>query len=152
MFFIDEIKKYGDKRIRLFVDMDGVIADYNVGVARDYDKKRPLLSSIAKLEEISKLDNVEMYILSITRETIGRKEKNDWLDIYAPFFKKENRIIISREENNYTKSRILKNRYFTKLDRDDSLIIFIEDDPSILRDIMTSNKDVILYKDTALVD
>ena len=132
--------------------MDGVIADYNVGVARDYDKKRPLLSSIAKLEEISKLDNVEMYILSITRETIGRKEKNDWLDIYAPFFKKENRIIISREENNYTKSRILKNRYFTKLDRDDSLIIFIEDDPSILRDIMTSNKDVILYKDTALVD
>ncbi len=152
MFFIDEIKKYGDKKIRLFVDMDGVIADYNVGVARDYDKKRPLLSSIAKLEEISKLDNVEMYILSITRETIGRKEKNDWLDIYAPFFKKENRIIISREENNYTKSRILKNRYFTKLDRDDSLIIFIEDDPSILRDIMTSNKDVILYKDTALVD
>ena len=152
MFFIDEIKKYGDKKIRLFVDMDGVIADYNVGVARDYDKKRPLLSSIAKLEEISKLPNVEMYILSITRETIGRKEKNDWLDIYAPFFKKENRIIISREENNYTKSRILKNRYFTKLDRDDSLIIFIEDDPSILRDIMTSNKDVILYKDTALVD
>ena len=152
MFFIDEIKKYGDKKIRLFVDMDGVIADYNVGVARDYDKKRPLLSSIAKLEEISKLDNVEMYILSITRETIGRKEENDWLDIYAPFFKKENRIIISREENNYTKSRILKNRYFTKLDRDDSLIIFIEDDPSILRDIMTSNKDVILYKDTALVD
>ena len=152
MFFIDEIKKYGDKKIRLFVDMDGVIADYNVGVARDYDKKRPLLSSIAKLEEISKLDNVELYILSVTRETIGRKEKNDWLDIYAPFFKKENRIIISREENNYTKSRILKNRYFTKLDRDDSLIIFIEDDPSILRDIMTSNKDVILYKDTALVD
>ena len=152
MFFIDEIKKYGDKKIRLFVDMDGVIADYNVGVARDYDKKRPLLSSIAKLEEISKLPNVEMYILSITRETIGRKEKNDWLDIYAPFFKKENRIIISREENNYTKSRILKNRYFTKLDRNDSLIIFIEDDPSILRDIMTSNKDVILYKDTALVD
>ena len=152
MFLMDEIKKYGDKKIRLFVDMDGVIADYNVGVARDYDKKRPLYSSIAKLEEVSKLDNVEIYILSVTRETVGRKEKNDWLDIYAPFFKKENRIIISREENNYTKSRILKNRYFTKLDRDDSLIIFIEDDPSILRDIMTSNKDVILYKDTALVD
>ena len=50
MFFIDEIKRYGDKRIRLYVDMDGVIADYNVGVPKDYDKKRPLYSSISKLE------------------------------------------------------------------------------------------------------
>ncbi len=152
MFLMDEIKKYGDKRIRLFVDMDGVIADYNVGVPKDYDKKRPLYSSISKLEEVSKLDNVELYILSVTRETIGRKEKNDWLDIYAPFFKRENRIIISREEHNYTNSRILKSRYLKKLKRDDSVIILIDDDPSILRKIMDNNDDIVLYKDTILVD
>ena len=152
MFFLEEIKKLGDKKIRLFVDMDGVIADYNVGVPKDYDKKRPLYSNIKQLEEISKLPNVEMYILSITRQTIGRKEKNDWLDIYAPFFKKENRIIISREEHNYTNSRILKSRYLKKLKRDDSLIVYIEDDPQILRKVMDNNSDIILYKDTALVD
>ena len=152
MFFLEEIKKLGDKKIRLFVDMDGVIADYNVGVPKDYDKKRPLYTSIKQLEEISKLPNVEMYILSITRQTIGRKEKNDWLDIYAPFFKKENRIIISREEHNYTNSRILKSRYLKKLKRDDSLIVYIEDDPQILRKVMDNNDDIILYKDTALVD
>ena len=152
MLFLEEIKKLGDKKIRLFVDMDGVIADYNVGVPKDYDKKRPLTSSIKQLEEISKLPNVELFILSVTRETIGRKEKNDWLDIYAPFFKKENRVIISREEHNYTNSRILKSRYIKKLKRDDSLIILIDDDPSILRKIMDNNDDIILYKDTVLVD
>jgi len=152
MYFINKLKEYGNKRIRLFVDMDGVIADYDVGVARDYDKKRPLYSNIEKLEEISKLDNIEIYILSITRETVGRDEKHEWLDKYVPFVKRENRIIISREENNYTASKILKNKYIKRLKRDDSLIILIDDDPQILRKVMDNNKDVILFKDTVLVD
>ena len=41
MFFrktIDEIKSQYN-RLKIFVDMDGVIADYIVGEARDYDKK-----------------------------------------------------------------------------------------------------------------
>ena len=41
MNFMNEINKYKDTNIKLFVDMDGVIADYIVGEAYDYDKKRP---------------------------------------------------------------------------------------------------------------
>ena len=104
MFLKEFLSKYKDCDVALYVDMDGVIADYDVGIASNYDQKRPLYTSIKKLEEISLLHNVELHILSITRMTIGREEKNIWLDEYAPFFKIENRHIISREENAFLPS------------------------------------------------
>ena len=152
MYLKEYLDKYKDKKIKLFVDMDGVIADYDVGIAEHYDKKRPLYTSIKKLEEISKLPNIELHILSITRMTIGRDEKNIWLDNYAPFFKKENRNIISREENNFTKSNELKLSFFKKLDFTNKKIILIDDDPLILKTIRNEIEDIVLLKDTVLVD
>ena len=152
MYLKEELKKYENNKIDIYVDMDGVIADYNVGVAYDYDKKRPLYTSLEKLEEISKLTNVTLHILSITRMTAGREEKNIWLDKYAPFFLKENRNIISREENNFEESSNLKVNYLKKLDKDNKIIILIDDDPLILHTVRKEVKDIILYKDTVLVD
>ena len=51
MYLRNYLEKYNNKRIKLFVDMDGVIADYIFGSAKDYDQKRPLYDSIKKLEE-----------------------------------------------------------------------------------------------------
>ena len=113
MFFKEELEKI-EGNIELYIDMDGVIADFDVGNPKDYDKKRPLKDSITKLEEISKMPNVNMHILSITRMSSGIEEKNNWLDKFAPFFKKENRIIISREENNFENSADLKTDYLKK--------------------------------------
>ena len=152
MYIEDFLKQYKDYKIRLFVDMDGVIADYDVGNPKNYDKKRPLISSIEKLKEISKMDNIELYILSVSRMNEGVEQKNLWLDKYAPFFKKENRIIISREANEFINTSTIKERYITDLERDDSKIIVIDDDPKILKEIMNNNNDVILLKDTVLVD
>ena len=45
MYLKEFLDKYKDKKIKLYVDMDGVIADYDVGVARDYNKKRPFAGS-----------------------------------------------------------------------------------------------------------
>ena len=152
MYFRDFIEQYNNKKIKLFVDMDGVIADYVLGEPSNYDKKRPLFSNIEKLEEVSKMDNVELYILSATRKTEGIEQKNVWLDRFAPFFKKENRIIISREENNFTKSSTLKALYMKNFERDGSIMIVIDDDPQNLRELRASNEDLVLLKDTALVD
>ena len=152
MYLKEVLSKYKDKKVKLFIDMDGVIADYNFGEAKDYDKKRPLYDSIKKLEEVSKLPNVELYIFSVTRYSEGFKEKHNWLDTYAPFFKKENRIIISREDNNMEKSSILKAKYLENYQRDDSVIIVIDDDPRNLKDINEINKDIVLLKDSVLVD
>ena len=119
---------------------------------KDYDKKRPLYDSIKKLEIISKMPNIELYIFSATRRNEGLEQKHWWLDTYAPFFKKENRIIISREANNMEQSALLKANYLKKYKRDDSIIIVIDDDPKNLREINKLNNDVILLKDTVLVD
>lgn len=152
MYLKDFLEQFNDKKIKLFVDMDGVIADYIFGSAQDYDKKRPLYDSIDKLEIISRMSNVELYILSATRYSSGFEQKNYWLDTYAPFFKKENRIIISREENNMISSSILKAEYLANYERDGSVLILIDDDPKNLKDVRKLSDDVILLKDSVLVD
>ena len=153
MYIKEFLEKYRDKKIKLFVDMDGVIADYNVGVPSNYDRKRPLYDSLKKLEEVSNMENVEMHILSVTRMNGGYEQKNYWLDKFAPFFRKENRTIISREANGFEKSSNLKSNFVKNLERtNESVIIIIDDDPLILKEIAKNNKDIILLKDTALVD
>ena len=152
MYLKEYLKQYKDKKVKLFVDMDGVIADYIFGSAHDYDQKRPLYDNIDKLEEISKMKNVELFILSTSRYSSGFAQKNWWLDQYAPFFKKENRIIISREDNNMTASSALKAEYFANYKRDDSVLILIDDDPRNLKDIRKLNEDIVLLKDTVLID
>lgn len=153
MIIYDVLKSYENQKVRIYVDMDGVIADYEVGVAANYDKKRPLVSILSKLEDLSKKPNVELHILSVTRMNNGIQEKNEWLDKFAPFFKKENRNILSREEANFEKSALeLKYAFIEGLERDGSQIIFIDDDPSILRKIDESMEDIVLLKETTLID
>ena len=152
MYLKEYLKKFENQKIKIYVDMDGVIADYEVGAPHDFDKKRPLISNISKLEDISKMDNVELFILSITRMDQGYEEKNVWLDQHAPFFKKENRVIISRESNNFISSPDLKSSFLKNLERDGSVIVVIDDDPLVLHKMKETSKDAVLLKDTALVD
>ena len=152
MYLKDFIESFHGNRIKIFVDMDGVIVDYDFGNPQAYDIKRPLFSSIAKLEEISQMDNVELYILSVSRMDEGVGQKNQWLDKYAPFFKQENRVILPRESNAFMPAKLLKTNYLSNLERDGSNIIVIDDDPEILKEIHASNEDIILLKDTVLVD
>lgn len=152
MYLENFLEQYQDKKVKMFVDMDGVIADFNFGKACDYDKKRPLYSSINKLENISKKNNVDLYIFSATRMNKGYDEKQYWLDKYAPFFKKENRVIISREKHDFLESSELKADYMKNVERDGSVLIVIDDDPKNLRAIRKLNDDVVLLKDTALID
>ena len=152
MYLKDYLNQFEGKKIKLFVDMDGVIVDYVVGSTDDFDKRRPLYTSLSKLEEVYEEGNIDLYILSITRMNKGLQEKNIWLDNYAPMFKKENRVIISREANDFKSSAELKAEYMSSLERDGSVIIVIDDDPRVLKAMKDTNKDVVLLKDTALVD
>ena len=152
MYIKEYLEQFKDKKVKLYIDMDGVIADYTFGKPKDYDKKRPLYDSIKKLEEVSKMSNVEMFIFSATRYSEGLEQKHEWLDKYAPFFKKENRILISREANGMTKTAILKAEYMRDIERDGSVMILIDDDPRNLEEVSQLSDDVILLKDTALID
>ena len=152
MYIKKYLKQYKNKKIKLFVDMDGVLADYVLGEARDYDKKRPLFSNIKKIKKVSKSKNIETFIFSASRYIDGIEQKHWWLNKYAPFFKKENRIILCREEKNMEQSSTLKAEYLKEYPRDDSLMMVIDDDPKNLKAIRALNDDVILLKDTVLED
>lgn len=102
-----------DKKIALFSDMDGVIAqfefDYNNEIVNDkngnfFSNKKPINTVINFFKEINKFSNVDFYILSACgyeRQTIA---KSNWLDKYAPFFTNEKRIYVLKETTKYTNS------------------------------------------------
>jgi len=103
MKFVDYINNLSGKTA-IFVDMDGVIADYDNDPTFDkfsvgfYSKKRPIETTIKILQEISKNKNVTLYLLSGPmgeEDALKEKEKNEWIDKNASFFKKENRIFTS---------------------------------------------------------
>ena len=51
-----------------------------------YTTNYPIISqpNLEKLEEISKISNIELYILSVTRYSNGLEQKNYWIDKVAP--------------------------------------------------------------------
>ena len=152
MNFYNVIKKRAEESdIALFCDMDGVIASYDVGKACNFDKKRPLKNNIKELEEIGKLGNVELYILSICRLDKQKDEKNSWLDINAPFFKKENRNIISKENIVGKISAELKAEFLNNFNTDKQKIL-IDDDTTVLKCVSTNCKDAIVYHNSELFD
>lgn len=79
-------------------------------------------------------------------------EKNEWLDKYAPFFKENNRVIISKENKN-SSSIELKINFLKNLEHDEfKTIIVIDDDNSILKGIKNEIKEIVLFQDSSLVD
>lgn len=148
MKIIEEIEKYAlDKKVKLYVDMDGVIAEYDFGKPLDFLNKRPLLNKIKLLEEISQVKNVDIHILSICKKDFEIKDKNVWLDNHAPFFPKNNRHIISKETYKDTSSADLKINF---LNSQDGFKILIDDDNDILKKVSKNVKDIVLYQDSSL--
>lgn len=153
MHFYDVIKELARKKdVILFVDMDGVIAAYSIADnPYDYLHKRPLRQSISNIEKVSTIGNVELHILSICREISQIEDKNVWLDENAPFFKKENRHIISRAANDWKKSKDLKVEFIKNV-KTDKQIAILDDDNEILKMMKDNFKDIALYQDSELVD
>ncbi len=152
MHFYELIKKITeDKKVIIYVDMDGVIASYDFGKPLDFINKRPLTTNIQTLNKISKLNNVELHILSVCRLDNQVREKNDWLNKYAPFFEQDKRTIISKESNPHYSSKELKLNYLKSLEIKEQ-IIFIDDDNEVLKTIYDGLKNIILYQDSELID
>ena len=152
MHFYNLIKKLSDeKETIMFVDMDGVIASYDVGKPLDFLNKRPLTENIEKIKSVGQLPNVELHILSICKKNFQIDEKNSWLDIHAPFFQKEHRIVISKEEHPNISSPELKANYLQNF-KTNKQIILLDDDNSVLHKVMNTVNEVIVFQDSELID
>jgi len=149
MGLLEKIKKHAetnsDKKIAMFVDMDGVIAKLDVDKNREmagnacgwFLNKTPLKSVINLLEEISNIPNIDLYILSACVFKNQAVDKSKWLEKHAPFFKKENQIFVIKEVVKYTvetKPKIKSmNIVDTMRDKGDDLSIYFEDELPMLK-------------------
>lgn len=152
MNFKEIIKKLSkEKNIDLFVDMDGVIASYDFGNPCNFDKKRPLTTNIKLLEEISKLDGITMHILSICKKDFQIKEKNDWLNINAPFFEENKRFILSKETILNTSSANMKLNFLKEFKTNNQKVL-LDDDNHVLKTVGNNLEDIIVFQDSELID
>ncbi len=153
MYFFNLIKEMcQEKEIMLFVDMDGVIASYGIGKnPYDYRNKRPLTQNIANIKEVSLLENVEVFVLSVCREDSQINDKNAWLDEHAPFFKKDNRIIISRASKDWATAKEIKVEFLKNI-KTNKQVVLVDDDNDILKYINQNLKNITVLQDSELVD
>ena len=102
MKFYDCIEKNKDKNISIYCDMDGVIAEYDIDNF-DYENRRPITSTIKKIKDLYKEDNISIYILSICKtnnivydkitwfkkqvfETMGDEKNEELIFIWVNYF------------------------------------------------------------------
>ena len=107
--------------------------------------------NIKKLKEISQLDGITLHILSICREDSQMKEKNDWLDINAPFFHKDNRHILSKETIQNTSSANMKLNFLREYKSNNQLVL-LDDDNQVLKTVGNNLESVKVFQDSELID
>lgn len=142
MFFLEEVMKIKDNctdKIAIFVDMDGVVADYRFGegeniennVIGTYLNKRPIKTSINILKEISNKIGFDMYILSSCRHNEQAIEKSKWLKKHMPFIDKKHQLFVV--SNTFENRKLLKINKIKEVINDKyDKVIMIDDTHDIL--------------------
>ena len=111
-----------ENRKRLFIDMDGTLAEYRTFESMEqyfqngyFSSLKPLQHVVDAIKEFHKNNpNVEIYILSACpADSNAPAEKDEWLDKYLPEVKKENRIytIIGQNKRDFIPGGINRNDF-----------------------------------------
>ena len=159
---INEIcSKY--KKVAIFIDMDGTINEYTVysdneilkRMGDNYKNAEPIQEVIESLREISKIPNIDLYILSLSKSNKISNEKDIWLEKYTNFIPKENWIILTKENGDYdneNRDQIKPLKMQEKLNKYEHVIL-LDDYHRILRQskIMLENKVDVFHVTSALV-
>ena len=159
---VKEIKKENEK-IAIFVDMDGTIAEYPVyqeenvakAMEEEYSKIEPVNYIINILKELSKIENIDLYILTLSKTIQISEEKIKWLKKYVNFIQEKNWIIITKELGEYNK----ENRDFIKaLKMQEKLPIYdfeilLDDDHKVLKETqkLLGNKVKVFHISSAII-
>jgi 5'(3')-deoxyribonucleotidase len=151
MKFDNYIKDNRDKKINIYFDIDGVIAEYDVGNF-DYNTIRPMKSSIKRIEELIKQNNINVELLSICKNNKVVEEKYVWLKEYMPFFNLDKANLISKEEYPDISSQELKSKYLKEHTNSVDINILVDDDPSIIKHVTKNNDNIKVFHVSSIVD
>ena len=152
---IEKICEYNEK-VAMFIDMDGTIIVYEVypehlvkeRMERKYSDGEPLTYIIDKLNKISKIKNIDLYILSLSKSEKITKEKEEWLRKYLPF-------ILTKEFGEYTKENrdIIKALKIKEKENEYNHLILLDDDHKILKETqsMLGEKASVFHISSAII-
>ena len=163
--FVNEIKEIckKNKKVDMYIDMDGTIAEYHLynpeeisrKMEEEYLKNEPLKNVIDVLEEISKINNIEMYILSLSKTKKITEKKKIWLKKYVPFIKQENWIILTKEIGEYSNENRneIKGKNIELRQKDYDKSIMLDDEQVVLREAkkILNDKIEVFHISSALI-
>ena len=163
--FVNEIKEIckKNKKVDMYIDMDGTIAEYHLynpeeisrKMEEEYLKNEPLKNVIDVLEEISKIDNIDMYILSLSKTKKITEKKKIWLKKYVPFIKEENWIILTKEIGEYSNENRneIKGKSIELRQKDYDKSIMLDDEQVVLREAkkILNDKIEVFHISSALI-
>ena len=156
MKLLDQIKMDSKtKPTYVFFDMDGVLVDYQIDYKGErfiegnkyYLSKAPLNSAIRFAEMLSKIDNVNVGILSNCIYDSQVQDKKIWLKQYLPFLNEENINILSyqtfKAENSQDRQQ-LKTKYINnKYKNQDVNLYLVDDDHGIFRSFIKDENNKV---------
>ena len=155
-YFRNYLEQFKDKKINIFIDMDGVVADFDALNFDDSDDvylyKRPVNSSISALRDVSSMDNVTLNILSCTKRDCQKEGKIIWLSKYMDFIKKENINLISREEKDYMKACLIKSEFLKNNYKKGEVNIQIDDSHDVIREVQKLELGIIPLHISSIID
>lgn len=163
--FVNEIKEIckKNKKVDMYIDMDGTIAEYHLynpeeisrKMEEEYLKNELLKNVIDVLEEISKINNIEMYILSLSKTKKITEKKKIWLKKYVPFIKEENWIILTKEIGEYSNENRneIKGKNIELRQKDYDKSIMLDDEQVVLREAkkILNDKIEVFHISSALI-
>lgn len=163
--FVNEIKEIckKNKKVDMYIDMDGTIAEYHLynpeeisrKMEEEYLKNEPLKNVIDVLEEISKINNIEMYILSLSKTKKITEKKKILLKKYVPFIKEENWIILTKEIGEYSNENRneIKGKNIELRQKDYDKSIMLDDEQVVLREAkkILNDKIEVFHISSALI-
>ncbi len=151
--FYERIKEICNKykKVAMFIDMDGTIVEYIIypdGKITTEAKglfinNKPVKIVIDELRKINNIENLDLYILTMSRSYIVADEKKEWLKKYVKFIDEKNWIIINRQAGDYNdenRSRIKAEKIQEKL-KEYEHAIFLDDDHNVLHGAVKILKD-----------
>lgn len=151
MDFYSKIEKICNehKKVALFVDMDGTIVEYKVyqdgfitnETTNLFLEAEPVKIIINILEKLSKIKNLDIFILTLSKSNIIKEEKKLWLKKYLPFIDESNYIILIRENGDYDSDsrKFIKAKKMKEKLVDYDYVILLDDEHKILR---TTQKEI----------
>ena len=163
--FVNKIQEIcnENKKVAMYIDMDGTIAEYHLynpeeisrKMEEEYLKNEPLKNVIDVLEEISKINNIEMYILSLSKTKKITEKKKIWLKKYVPFIKEENWIILTKEIGEYSNENRneIKGKNIELRQKDYDKSIMLDDEQVVLREAkkILNDKIEVFHISSALI-